>query len=175
MTDPAGYIYETGFVFCDWQRDGTLSAGRSAYINYCGILQQFVEAYISKQKVKDTHTLSLKKQQTLEWLTFCSFLWIAPLVRPLSEFRSVERGAVWRGSDSAGVLRLAEWPLTFPPGPGVSGFYSTQVPDPFLPHGPVSCSSHMAKNCYYYIIYHLSVVLYDVMWHILAKPRCLYK
>nr|XP_040033479.1 protein unc-13 homolog D [Gasterosteus aculeatus aculeatus] len=31
-------------------RDGTLSAGRSAYINYCGILQQFVEAYISKQK-----------------------------------------------------------------------------------------------------------------------------
>ncbi|XP_054454454.1 protein unc-13 homolog D [Anoplopoma fimbria] len=31
-------------------RDGTLSAGRSAYINYCGILQQFVQAYISKQK-----------------------------------------------------------------------------------------------------------------------------
>ncbi|KAA8581100.1 hypothetical protein FQN60_002681 [Etheostoma spectabile] len=32
------------------QRDGTLSAGRSAYINYCGILQQFVQAYISKQQ-----------------------------------------------------------------------------------------------------------------------------
>ncbi|KAG7232861.1 hypothetical protein INR49_008029 [Caranx melampygus] len=31
-------------------RDLTLSAGRSAYINYCGILQQFVEAYISKQQ-----------------------------------------------------------------------------------------------------------------------------
>ncbi|KAM6963592.1 protein unc-13 homolog D [Tautogolabrus adspersus] len=31
-------------------RDGTLSAGRSAYINYCGILQQFVQAYISKEK-----------------------------------------------------------------------------------------------------------------------------
>nr|XP_020481010.1 protein unc-13 homolog D isoform X1 [Monopterus albus] len=31
-------------------RDGTLSAGRSAYINYCGILQQFVQAYISKQQ-----------------------------------------------------------------------------------------------------------------------------
>ncbi|KAL6094641.1 unc13d [Pungitius sinensis] len=31
-------------------RDGTLSAGRSAYTNYCGILQQFVHAYISKQK-----------------------------------------------------------------------------------------------------------------------------
>ncbi|XP_035998396.1 protein unc-13 homolog D isoform X2 [Fundulus heteroclitus] len=31
-------------------RDGTLSAGRSAYTNYCGILQQFVEAYISKQQ-----------------------------------------------------------------------------------------------------------------------------
>ncbi|XP_029954450.1 protein unc-13 homolog D [Salarias fasciatus] len=31
-------------------RDGTLSAGRSAYINYCGILQQFVQAFISKQK-----------------------------------------------------------------------------------------------------------------------------
>lgn len=31
-------------------RDGTLSAGRSAYVNYCGILQQFVQAYISKQQ-----------------------------------------------------------------------------------------------------------------------------
>uniref|UniRef100_A0A3Q2E2T4 Unc-13 homolog D (C. elegans) n=1 Tax=Cyprinodon variegatus TaxID=28743 RepID=A0A3Q2E2T4_CYPVA len=31
-------------------RDGTLSAGRSAYTNYCGILQQFVQAYISKQQ-----------------------------------------------------------------------------------------------------------------------------
>ncbi|XP_037547122.1 protein unc-13 homolog D [Nematolebias whitei] len=31
-------------------RDGTLSAGRSAYINYCGILQQFVQAYIFKQQ-----------------------------------------------------------------------------------------------------------------------------
>ncbi|XP_056284978.1 protein unc-13 homolog D isoform X2 [Pseudoliparis swirei] len=31
-------------------RDMTLSAGRSAYINYCGILQQFVQAYISKQQ-----------------------------------------------------------------------------------------------------------------------------
>ncbi|XP_029384116.1 protein unc-13 homolog D [Echeneis naucrates] len=31
-------------------RDGTLSAGRSAYINYSGILQQFVHAYISKQQ-----------------------------------------------------------------------------------------------------------------------------
>ncbi|XP_035516807.1 protein unc-13 homolog D [Morone saxatilis] len=31
-------------------RDGTLSAGRNAYINYCGILQQFVQAYISKQQ-----------------------------------------------------------------------------------------------------------------------------
>ncbi|XP_038591376.1 protein unc-13 homolog D [Micropterus salmoides] len=31
-------------------RDGTLSAGRNSYINYCGILQQFVHAYMSKQK-----------------------------------------------------------------------------------------------------------------------------
>uniref|UniRef100_A0A3B3WM14 Unc-13 homolog D (C. elegans) n=1 Tax=Poecilia mexicana TaxID=48701 RepID=A0A3B3WM14_9TELE len=31
-------------------RDGTLSAGRNAYTNYCGILQQFVQAYISKQQ-----------------------------------------------------------------------------------------------------------------------------
>ncbi|XP_041830237.1 protein unc-13 homolog D [Melanotaenia boesemani] len=31
-------------------RDETLSAGRNAYINYCGILQQFVQAYISKQQ-----------------------------------------------------------------------------------------------------------------------------
>nr|XP_061807192.1 protein unc-13 homolog D-like [Nerophis lumbriciformis] len=31
-------------------RDDTLSPGRSAYINYCGILQQFVLSYISKQK-----------------------------------------------------------------------------------------------------------------------------
>uniref|UniRef100_A0A8C6SG08 Unc-13 homolog D (C. elegans) n=1 Tax=Neogobius melanostomus TaxID=47308 RepID=A0A8C6SG08_9GOBI len=36
--------------FIHKERDGTLSAGRSAYINYCGILQQFVHAYISKQK-----------------------------------------------------------------------------------------------------------------------------
>ncbi|KAK1881404.1 Protein unc-13 like D [Dissostichus eleginoides] len=33
-------------------RDGTLSAGRSPYINYCGILQQFVQAYISKQQAQ---------------------------------------------------------------------------------------------------------------------------
>ncbi|XP_054592460.2 protein unc-13 homolog D isoform X2 [Nothobranchius furzeri] len=31
-------------------RDETLSAGRSAYTNYCGILQQFVQAYISKEQ-----------------------------------------------------------------------------------------------------------------------------
>uniref|UniRef100_A0A3B4WEI8 Unc-13 homolog D n=1 Tax=Seriola lalandi dorsalis TaxID=1841481 RepID=A0A3B4WEI8_SERLL len=31
-------------------RDGTLSAGRNAYVNYCGILQQFVQAYISKEQ-----------------------------------------------------------------------------------------------------------------------------
>ncbi|XP_034426967.1 protein unc-13 homolog D [Hippoglossus hippoglossus] len=34
--------------FIHKERDGTLSAGRSAYINYCGILQQCVQAYISK-------------------------------------------------------------------------------------------------------------------------------
>ncbi|XP_062298549.1 protein unc-13 homolog D [Scomber scombrus] len=31
-------------------RDKTLSNGQSAYINYCGILQQFVQYYISKQQ-----------------------------------------------------------------------------------------------------------------------------
>ncbi|XP_034050433.1 protein unc-13 homolog D [Thalassophryne amazonica] len=31
-------------------RDETLSAGRSAYVNYCGILQQFVQSYISRQQ-----------------------------------------------------------------------------------------------------------------------------
>ncbi|XP_061611675.1 protein unc-13 homolog D isoform X3 [Phyllopteryx taeniolatus] len=31
-------------------RDDTLSPGRNAYVNYCGILQQFVLSYISKQK-----------------------------------------------------------------------------------------------------------------------------
>ena len=50
--------FNTWFVFCGRQRDGTLSAGRSAYINYCGILQQFVQAYISKQQVKTKRTLS---------------------------------------------------------------------------------------------------------------------
>ncbi|CAB1449037.1 unnamed protein product [Pleuronectes platessa] len=34
--------------FIHKQRDGTLSAGRSAYVNYCGILQQCIQAYISK-------------------------------------------------------------------------------------------------------------------------------
>ncbi|XP_068614263.1 protein unc-13 homolog D-like [Brachionichthys hirsutus] len=36
--------------FIHKSRDGTLSAGRSAYINYCGTLQQFVQACISKQQ-----------------------------------------------------------------------------------------------------------------------------
>lgn len=36
--------------FIHKSRDGTLSAGRSAYINYSGMLQQFVQAYISKQQ-----------------------------------------------------------------------------------------------------------------------------
>lgn len=43
--------------FADQQRDGTLSAGRSPYINYSGMLQQFVQAYISKQQAKDKPTL----------------------------------------------------------------------------------------------------------------------
>uniref|UniRef100_A0A8C7M723 Unc-13 homolog D n=1 Tax=Oncorhynchus kisutch TaxID=8019 RepID=A0A8C7M723_ONCKI len=36
--------------FTHKERDGTLSAGRSAYVNYCGILQQFVQSHISKQQ-----------------------------------------------------------------------------------------------------------------------------
>ncbi|XP_031424415.1 protein unc-13 homolog D [Clupea harengus] len=36
--------------FIHKKRDETLSAGRSAYVNYCGILQQFVQAHISKQQ-----------------------------------------------------------------------------------------------------------------------------
>ncbi|CAL8282639.1 unnamed protein product [Merluccius merluccius] len=36
--------------FIHKERDGMLSAGRSAYVNYCGILQQFVQAYIAKQQ-----------------------------------------------------------------------------------------------------------------------------
>ncbi|KAM6951472.1 protein unc-13 homolog D [Aplochiton taeniatus] len=36
--------------FIHKERDGTLSAGRSAYVNYCGILQQFVHSHISKQQ-----------------------------------------------------------------------------------------------------------------------------
>ncbi|KTG34521.1 hypothetical protein cypCar_00003389 [Cyprinus carpio] len=36
--------------FIHKERDETLSAGRSPYVNYCGILQQFVQAHISKQK-----------------------------------------------------------------------------------------------------------------------------
>ncbi|CAL8304632.1 unnamed protein product [Lota lota] len=35
--------------FIHKERDDILSAGRSAYINYCGILQQFVQACITKQ------------------------------------------------------------------------------------------------------------------------------
>lgn len=46
------------YVSCDWQRDKTLSNGQSAYTNYCGILQQFVQSYISKQQVKDKFPLS---------------------------------------------------------------------------------------------------------------------
>ncbi|XP_064806729.1 protein unc-13 homolog D-like isoform X6 [Oncorhynchus masou masou] len=37
--------------FIHKERDGTLSAGRSAYVNYCGILLQFVQSHISKQQV----------------------------------------------------------------------------------------------------------------------------
>ncbi|KAL1264690.1 hypothetical protein QQF64_005045 [Cirrhinus molitorella] len=36
--------------FIHKERDETLSAGRSPYVNYCGILQQFVQAHISKQQ-----------------------------------------------------------------------------------------------------------------------------
>ncbi|XP_062859463.1 LOW QUALITY PROTEIN: protein unc-13 homolog D [Trichomycterus rosablanca] len=36
--------------FIHKERDDTLSAGRSLYVNYSGILQQFVHAYISKQQ-----------------------------------------------------------------------------------------------------------------------------
>lgn len=51
------FSIKSKFAFCDQQRDGTLSAGRSPYINYSGMLQQFVQAYISKQQAKDTPTL----------------------------------------------------------------------------------------------------------------------
>ncbi|KPP62817.1 unc-13D-like, partial [Scleropages formosus] len=36
--------------FVHKERDETLSAGRSAYASYCGILQQFVQSHISKQQ-----------------------------------------------------------------------------------------------------------------------------
>ncbi|XP_051522810.1 protein unc-13 homolog D-like isoform X1 [Myxocyprinus asiaticus] len=36
--------------FIHKERDETLSSGRSHYVNYCGILQQFVQAHISKQQ-----------------------------------------------------------------------------------------------------------------------------
>ncbi|KAJ3608076.1 hypothetical protein NHX12_025126, partial [Muraenolepis orangiensis] len=36
--------------FIHRKRDDMLSAGRTAYVNYCGILQQFVQAYIAKQQ-----------------------------------------------------------------------------------------------------------------------------
>ncbi|XP_056153133.1 protein unc-13 homolog D [Lampris incognitus] len=36
--------------FIHKERDDTLSAGQSDYVNYCGILQQFVQSYISKQQ-----------------------------------------------------------------------------------------------------------------------------
>ncbi|XP_056626913.1 protein unc-13 homolog D [Triplophysa dalaica] len=36
--------------FIHKEKDDSLSAGRSPYVNYCGILQQFVQAHISKQQ-----------------------------------------------------------------------------------------------------------------------------
>ncbi|RXN10170.1 unc-13 -like protein [Labeo rohita] len=39
-----------GNVVLKLKRDETLSAGRTPYVNYCGILQQFVQAHISKQQ-----------------------------------------------------------------------------------------------------------------------------
>ncbi|KAI1896697.1 hypothetical protein AGOR_G00097430 [Albula goreensis] len=36
--------------FIHKERDGNLSAGRTAYVNYCGILQQFVQSHISKHQ-----------------------------------------------------------------------------------------------------------------------------
>ncbi|XP_030195277.1 protein unc-13 homolog D [Gadus morhua] len=36
--------------FIHKERDATLSAGRGAYTNYCGVLQKFVQAFITKQQ-----------------------------------------------------------------------------------------------------------------------------
>lgn len=47
------------------------------------------------------------------------FNWLLTLPT-LSEFCSVERGTVWRGSDAAGALCDTKRPLTFSSGPGVS-------------------------------------------------------
>lgn len=48
----AQFHHVMGFTcVCAQQRDDTLSAGRSLYVNYSGILQQFVQAFISKQQV----------------------------------------------------------------------------------------------------------------------------
>lgn len=49
------------------QRDGTLSAGRSAYINYSGMLQQFVQAYISKEQVMNVHKPHLILEKMLKY------------------------------------------------------------------------------------------------------------
>lgn len=53
-------------LFVCSQRDGTLSAGRSAYINYSGMLQQFVQAYISKQQAMNVHEAHLILQKVLQ-------------------------------------------------------------------------------------------------------------
>ena len=131
---------ETGPVLCDWQRDGTLSAGRSAYINYCGILQQCVQAYISKTQVKEKLTLIPSLNHILKYIPSLSlFLNPPPFLCLLSsEFCSVERGVVWGGSDSPRALCYAEWPLPFSSGPGVS---SMLTPSRFIAHIP-DCSTY---------------------------------
>lgn len=78
---------------CDWQRDGTLSAGRSAYINYCGILQQFVQAYISKQQVKDN--LTLNPSQNPVPMSYFSF---SLLISSRLVFLSSQSSAPWKGA-----------------------------------------------------------------------------
>lgn len=112
------FSFKSIFVFCDQQRDGTLSAGRSPYINYSGMLQQFVQAYISKQQAKDKPPF-LKHSVQISFSLFFTFS-LYHLVASPSEFCPVERGTVWRGSDSAGALCYTERPLTFPSGLGVS-------------------------------------------------------
>uniref|UniRef100_A0A8B9HAI4 Unc-13 homolog D (C. elegans) n=1 Tax=Astyanax mexicanus TaxID=7994 RepID=A0A8B9HAI4_ASTMX len=101
------------FKFIHKERDETLSAGRSAYVNYSGILQQFVHAHISKQQDSSPWKGGLCGEGTTLLEHYAAQNDISPFLQDLKQ----ELGDSLHGFLQYGLCLVSKYRDIFPPTP----------------------------------------------------------